>query len=303
MKDAGCKRPERLTQTLEAPAETTVKPKRGRRSRRLSPKSSRVRYEAFAQAYCSPSSESYLNATKSAIAAGYSEKAAAQQGCALMKRPEVRVLIDRYRADFAENLRVADALTIDYVRTQHLEQMTECRMAGDRTNAREHLEDLGRMVGAYDQSLHVDLVVRQEYDERLALEASRVARLLIEDAGARGLGVSMAAGALPEASGVAQDARSPAGQGDDGLSDAEDAPTGDAEAVPRSDNVPVCCADNADSGQDSQVDAGGQGEAQQVVDDGSAGDDVDAVPGQAIDARARAIPAEASTPQGAGAAK
>ena len=81
------------------------------------------------------------------------------------------------------------AVSIEYVRLQHLEQMNECRTARDRTNAREHLEDLGRMVGAYDVSLHLDLTVKHEYDAALEEQAHIVARMVLEQMGDKALGL------------------------------------------------------------------------------------------------------------------
>ena len=147
----------------------------------------RRRQQAFARAYATPGTLQYLNATKAAIAAGYATGCAASQGCQLLKKPQIREWITAFSAEIAERMAAETAVTVEYVKQQHLQQMHECRAERDRTNAREHLEDLGRMVGAYDLSLHLDLTVKHEYDERLAVEASRIARVLIEEAGDRGL--------------------------------------------------------------------------------------------------------------------
>lgn len=83
----------------------------------------------------------------------------------------------------------AEAAEIDvaWVKHQHFQQYHECKAVGDRTNARENLTCLGKAVGAYDTTLHLDVVVQHQYDERLAVEASRLARIALEDLYERGL--------------------------------------------------------------------------------------------------------------------
>ncbi|MBE3117900.1 MAG: hypothetical protein IMZ50_03975, partial [Candidatus Atribacteria bacterium] len=49
------------------------------------------------------------------------------------------------------------------------------------TNWTRNLEDLGRTVGAYDTTLHLDVTVKHEHDAREAVEAHRLARLALED--------------------------------------------------------------------------------------------------------------------------
>jgi len=149
----------------------------------------RRRQHAFAKAYSCPGTSAYLNATKASIAAGYAKSAAATVGCKLLKNTTVRQLITAFSAETAEKMAAETAVSCEYVKQQHLQQMHECRAVSDRTNAREHLEDLGRMVGAYDVGLHVDLTVKHEYDERIAIEASRLARLALEEMGDRALGL------------------------------------------------------------------------------------------------------------------
>ena len=83
----------------------------------------------------------------------------------------------------------SEEVTIEFVKRKHLEAMARCQLAGDRTNEREHLECVGRMIGAYDVSLHLDLTVKHEYDERLALAAHQLARVALEEMGDRALGL------------------------------------------------------------------------------------------------------------------
>jgi len=127
----------------------------------------------------------------------------------MMKRPRIRELIDRANSEIAAKLTAAGEITVAFIERQHLEAMARCRVAGDRTNEREHLVCLGKMKGAYDVSLRLDLTVKYKYDERMAVEASRLARLALEEAGARGLGLPRPIDAeivAPGASGEAEEA-------------------------------------------------------------------------------------------------
>jgi len=155
----------------------------------------RERWEAFARHFATPGTKAYQNATQAAIAAGYTKRSARGQGSWLKAKPDIRSLIDSISSEVAAKMAAENAVTVEYVKSEHVRQMAMCLEGKrpDRTNAREHLVSLGRMVGAYDTSLHVDLTVRQEYDERLAVEASRIARVLLEEAGSKGLGALPAA--------------------------------------------------------------------------------------------------------------
>ena len=115
-----------------------------------------------------------------------------------MKKPGIRGQIDASLEKVAEKLTAEGRIDVAFVERQHVEAMARCRIAGDRTNEREHLECIGRMKGAYDVGLHVDLTVKHEYDERLAVEAHRLARLVIEEAGAGGLVPARIAPGAPE---------------------------------------------------------------------------------------------------------
>lgn len=172
--------------------ETVVEPKLPKR------RADRLRQEAFVAAYITPTSPTYLRPAQAAIAAGYKPKQAASQASRLLKGARIKGLIDSKMIEMADKLTSEKVIDVAFVERQHLEAMARCRIAGDRTNEREHLECIGKMKGAYDTSLHVDLTVKHEYDERLAVEASRMAAMLIEAAGVGGLGLP--AGRAVEAS-------------------------------------------------------------------------------------------------------
>ena len=153
----------------------------------------RKQQEAFVLAFVTPTSPSYRNGAKSAVEAGYSPATANQQASRLLKRPHIKKMVDAAMSAMARKLTEEGGVTVAFIEQKHLEGMDICLAAGDRTNHREHLVALGKMRGAYDQSMRLDVTVRQEYDERLAVEASRIARLRLEEAGSKGLGALPAA--------------------------------------------------------------------------------------------------------------
>lgn len=57
------------------------------------------RQRAFIEAYTLRGSETYGNATKSAIKAGYSDKRAGSQGCIMLKNKEISKLIEEKEAE------------------------------------------------------------------------------------------------------------------------------------------------------------------------------------------------------------
>lgn len=81
---------------------------------------------------------------------------------------------------------LADAVSADDV-TQVTQRLVEAAKAGEPWAVRELLD---RLMGKphVQIELQADTDYIREYDERLAVEASRLARLLLEDAGAAGLG-------------------------------------------------------------------------------------------------------------------
>ena len=92
-------------------------------------------------------------------------------------------------AEMSAKLTTGEEINVEFVKRKHLEAMARCQLAGDRTNEREHLECVGRMLGAYDTSLHLDLTVKHEYDAALEEQAHLIARVLLEEMGDRALGL------------------------------------------------------------------------------------------------------------------
>ena len=82
---------------------------------------------------------------------------------------------------------LADAVSADDV-TQVAQRLTDAAKAGEPWAIHELLD---RCLGKphVQIELQADATEIREYDERLAVEASRISRLLLEEAGAAGLGV------------------------------------------------------------------------------------------------------------------
>ena len=177
------------TSLPEVPQPSPAPPKPAPPHKRSQRKADRLRQEAFVRLYVTPTSPAYLHGTKAAIAAGYGEKAASSQASRLLKLQRIRESINCAMAEAFKKL-TASGVTVAFIERQHLEAMARCRLCGDNTNEREHLKCLGLMKGAYDTSLHLDLTVKHEYDERLALAASRLARIALEDMGDEVMGIA-----------------------------------------------------------------------------------------------------------------
>jgi len=140
------------------------------------------REEVFAAAYANPESTTYGRATKSAAAAGYGQPHNA--AWKLRRRPRVVARIEEYQR--------ATMATIGKVFSD-LENQRLLALAKDPPDiqaANRSSELQGKHLAMFTDRVVVDEVIVHEYDERIALEASRIARVLIEDAGERGLGAA-----------------------------------------------------------------------------------------------------------------
>ena len=76
------------------------------------------KHERFCQAYLMD-----LNYTKAAIAAGYSERSAASQGSALMKKPEILARVRELRKERMERM----GLDADFVLHELLDTYVKCK--------------------------------------------------------------------------------------------------------------------------------------------------------------------------------
>lgn len=137
----------------------------------------------FVERYSNPESASYGQATLSARLAGYGGQAH-NSAWRLRRRPRVV-------AKIAEN-QAAVMATIGKVFSD-LENQRLLALAKDPPDiqaANRSSELQGKHLAMFTDRVVVDEVIVHEYDERIALEASRIARVLIEDAGERGLGAA-----------------------------------------------------------------------------------------------------------------
>jgi len=142
----------------------------------LSPKE-----ELFCKAWGSVESETFGKATASARVAGYSEPH--QASWRLRRRPRIIARLKEYEEMAAADLGRVMA-TIERTRILAEEK-------GDHATALRAAELQGRRLGAFFERsvLTLDVPAQHEYSERVALESSRLARLLIEEDGDRILGL------------------------------------------------------------------------------------------------------------------
>ena len=137
--------------------------------------------EAFARCYGDPESPTYGNATKSAMAAGYPQPHNA--GWRLRRRPKIIARLEEFQevARAAAGRVLAD---LEHVRQKALEK-------GDLAVATRCSELQGKHLGMFFERsvLTLDEPAQREYDERLSVEASRLAKVLLEEEGDRILGL------------------------------------------------------------------------------------------------------------------
>jgi len=144
----------------------------------LSPKE-----ELFCRAWGSVESETFGKAAASARVAGYSEPYH-QAAWRLRRRPRIIARLKEYEEMAAADL---GRVMSNIERTRILAEEK-----GDHATALRAAELQGRRLGAFFERsvLTLDVPAQHEYDAVLAVEASRIARLLIEEAGAAGLGAA-----------------------------------------------------------------------------------------------------------------
>jgi len=159
----------------------------------------------FVSYFSDPESETYSRGTASAKKAGFSQPHSAQWK--LRRRARVREKIEEWQ--------VVSAAAVGRVMTdlEHIRQraLLEGGAAGLAVACRA-VELMGKHVAAFADIVRVDVGEKREWDEKRALESSRIARLLIEQDGDRLLGLPVpgepalegktvgpaALGALPE---------------------------------------------------------------------------------------------------------
>lgn len=134
---------------------------------------------AFVDYYAAVSTETYRNATASAIAAGYTKRSASGIGCNLLKLPKVqRAIVDIERAE-KQRIEAQSLWKIEFVRSEHLRLMREAEGKGDLAVATRNLELIGKTIGAYTETGRVDLAKVREFSDRERVEIQRITRILI----------------------------------------------------------------------------------------------------------------------------
>lgn len=128
------------------------------------------RQRTFAEAYAIPGTESYGNATKSAIHAGYSEKTAYSQGQRMLKNVEIQGYIKGIEEKlFDENIMTGKEVLYRLTKTARGEH-DEVEAVVTKTGDYKENPDSGKFQLVYDE--HVQLVSRppKVSDQNKALE-------------------------------------------------------------------------------------------------------------------------------------
>lgn len=140
-----------LPQLLDAQAST--RPSAGEGSESMS-ESANIRYEMFAREYVVD-----LNATRSAIAAGYSEKSAESKGSQLLRNVKVRKLVDSYLSKRASKLEIKAEKVLE-----ELARLAFCNMQDYiRIQNGEFYVDFSTLTR--DQAAAIQEVTVEEYSE------------------------------------------------------------------------------------------------------------------------------------------
>ena len=132
--------------------------------------------ESFCVHYTTIGAETFSNGTKSAIAAGYSEKSAYAQASALLKNPEIR---ERVTQLHSENLG-RNGITIDKVLADLEHDKLAAREAGQYGVAKGCSELQGKFLCMFvDRHMTEGADTIRELSERQEEEARRIAEILV----------------------------------------------------------------------------------------------------------------------------
>lgn len=141
-------------------------------TRTLTPKQ-----DSFCVHYTTIGAETFSNGTKSAIAAGYSEKSAYSQACNLLKNPKIQ---QRIKELHAENMS-RNNITIDKVLADLEHDKLMARQVGQYAVAKSCTELQGKYLAMFTDNTNVTDTQRQrELDERESKEAEEIARLRLK---------------------------------------------------------------------------------------------------------------------------
>ena len=133
-----------------------------------------ARQSSFVEYYADPKSETYNNATASAIKAGYKEDNAKVIAAQNLTKLNIKDAIASYKASItAEN-----KITVEWLDKQLLEQYQSAVDKGDTTNAKGFLQLIGQRVAAYTDNINnTDTVAQEQAQARTAEERESLRRL------------------------------------------------------------------------------------------------------------------------------
>ncbi len=132
--------------------------------------------ESFCVHYTSIGAETFSNGTKSAVAAGYSEKSAYSQASALLKNPKVKARITGLHA---ENMS-RNMITIDKVLADLEHDKLMARKAGQLNVAKECSVAQGKYLAMFTDNVSIDPDRTREFSELERSEAKRIAAFLLD---------------------------------------------------------------------------------------------------------------------------
>lgn len=142
-----------------------------------------VKQQAFVDYYTDPQSETYGNAVRSYLKAGYRENSGVRQSaCRELAKAHIKKAIE---AKLAERP-VKTEVTRDYVVSKLQEQLEKADSAADRTNALRALQLLGQSIAMFTDKVQTETVNAPELaeDEAEAIrEAAKVAKLRLSRTG------------------------------------------------------------------------------------------------------------------------
>jgi phage terminase small subunit len=137
--------------------------------------------EKFCLAYADPNSPSCGVALRSARIAGYGGSHVDVTACQLMKHPRILRRIEELKKDFGQRAALQNAVTLSLVQKEHARLAALAEGQGDLTNATRNLEALGRTIGAYSDSVRVDIAKVREYTAQEQAEAKRLASIRLTE--------------------------------------------------------------------------------------------------------------------------
>ena len=132
----------------------------------------------FVKRYTDRESTTYHNATRSYIAAGYSEKGANGSAAKLMQRERIRAAVDRYeQRELATQTRETWELEDAISEFERLRDRAEAK--GDLSTARACIESICRVRGFWKDGANAQESDVKRLEASEAEEAERIAALLV----------------------------------------------------------------------------------------------------------------------------